>query len=106
MNYCGHFASTLSLAQECGFLSVAFHEMDRASRFSRKGTRNHQPGESPAGAEVDPNACVCGKVQKLKRIGDVASPKICNGRSRDQISGALPLQQDGDKAAQTLRCFT
>ena len=65
----------LSLAKEGGLLAVALDEMDHRTWFARERARNHEAGESSAGAEIDPDPRIRREIDELERVGDVARPQ-------------------------------
>ena len=82
----------LSLAQECGFFLITVNEMYGHSGLISERDRDHEAGESTTGPEVGPNPCLRRKIEKLKRIRDVARPQVGDGRGRDEVGGTLPAQ--------------
>src|SRR6266487_122162 len=92
MHACRRFGEALSLAQECGLFCIAFNEMDMSAGATRKRAGDRQAGKSAARAEVDPNARLGRKVEKLEGIGDMPRPQMRNSGWRDETGGPLPSQ--------------
>ena len=67
------------VAQKRRTFRLAVYELDDGAGFLGESAGDYGPGESGAGAEIDPAACSCRQRQELQRIGNVASPQLRNG---------------------------
>ena len=69
---CGRGANVARrLAQEIGFFSIAFNQMDDGLGPVRERAGDHQAGKAGAGAKIDPGFRLGGEVEELQRVGDV-----------------------------------
>jgi hypothetical protein len=96
----------LSLAQECGFFSITFNEMNTSTGSSGERAGNGQAGKSGPCPKVHPNPRVGSHVKQLERISNVPRPQMQDCGWRNQVCRPLPRQQKRDKSIKTLQCFT
>src|SRR5712671_7873885 len=95
-----------NLAQERGFLTGAFDQVNRRPGSIRQRAGDRHAGKAAARSEIEPDPRLWREPEELQRIRDMAGPQLRHAARSDQIGAALGGEQQRYEAIKPNQCFT